>query len=278
MSVPAFVMKIFEPFTTHCPSRSSAVVRALAASEPAPGSVRPKAASLLARCEVGKPLPLLLLGAVEEDRHRPERGVRGHRDRDRRVDPRQLLDGDAYESVSAPAPPYSSGKGMPIRPSSASSATSSYGKRCSRSSSAATGATRCSRELADGRADELVLGREVEVHSAKGGRRARRSAARRTRCRRAGSGSRRASARGTRGRRCRREPTGPRRRTPAGTPPRARRRPGAGRTSSSGRRRRSRRSGGSAGASGTARRGRRSPRLPRRPRRASASSLAKTPA
>ena len=71
----------------------------------------------------------------------------------------------AYESVSAPAPPYSSGIGMPISPSSASSATSSYGKRCSRSSSAATGATRCSRELADGRADELVLGREVEVHA-----------------------------------------------------------------------------------------------------------------
>ena len=47
ISVPAFVMKIFEPFTTHCPSRSSAVVRALAASEPAPGSVRPKAASFL---------------------------------------------------------------------------------------------------------------------------------------------------------------------------------------------------------------------------------------
>src|SRR6266702_4983917 len=50
----------------------------------------------------------------------------------------------AYETVSAPPPPYSSGIVIPISPSSASSATSSYGNRCSRSSSSATGATRCS--------------------------------------------------------------------------------------------------------------------------------------
>ena len=45
MSVPAFVMNIFEPLTSHSPSRSSAVVSVFPASEPAPGSVRPKAAS-----------------------------------------------------------------------------------------------------------------------------------------------------------------------------------------------------------------------------------------
>ena len=45
-SVPAFVMNIFAPFTTQEPSRSSAVVRVAPASEPASGSVRPKAASL----------------------------------------------------------------------------------------------------------------------------------------------------------------------------------------------------------------------------------------
>ena len=50
----------------------------------------------------------------------------------------------AYETVSAPAPPYSSGIGIPINPSSARAATSSYGKRSSRSSSSATGATRVS--------------------------------------------------------------------------------------------------------------------------------------
>ena len=46
MFVPAFVMKIFEPLTIHWPSRNSAVVREAPASEPAPGSVRPNAASL----------------------------------------------------------------------------------------------------------------------------------------------------------------------------------------------------------------------------------------
>ena len=38
-------MKIFEPFTTHEPSRSSARVRVAPASEPASGSVSPNAAS-----------------------------------------------------------------------------------------------------------------------------------------------------------------------------------------------------------------------------------------
>ena len=71
----------------------------------------------------------------------------------------------AYETVSPPAPPYSSGIGRPIRPSSPSSATSSYGKRDSRSSSSATGATFSSRELAHGVADELLLLREIEVHA-----------------------------------------------------------------------------------------------------------------
>jgi hypothetical protein len=45
MSVPALVMKIFEPLTTHLPSRSSARVRVEPASEPAPGSVSANAAS-----------------------------------------------------------------------------------------------------------------------------------------------------------------------------------------------------------------------------------------
>ena len=44
MSVPAFVMKIFEPSITHSPSRSSAFVRVAPASEPASGSVSPNAA------------------------------------------------------------------------------------------------------------------------------------------------------------------------------------------------------------------------------------------
>ena len=53
MSVPAFVMKIFEPLTIHSPSRSSAVVRVAPASEPAPGSVSPNAASFLPEARSG---------------------------------------------------------------------------------------------------------------------------------------------------------------------------------------------------------------------------------
>ena len=45
MSVPAFVMKIFEPSTTHSPFSSRAVVRVAPASEPAFASVSPNAAS-----------------------------------------------------------------------------------------------------------------------------------------------------------------------------------------------------------------------------------------
>ena len=97
-------MKIFEPFTTQLPSRSSAVVRVAPASEPASGSVSANAASLLPGGEIGEPRALLLVGAEEEDRHRPERRVRRDRDRDGRVDARQLLDRDRVgERVAAAA-------------------------------------------------------------------------------------------------------------------------------------------------------------------------------
>ena len=46
----------------------------------------------------------------------------------------------AYETVSMPAPPHSSGTATPIRPSSPSRAISSLGKRCSLSIAAARGA------------------------------------------------------------------------------------------------------------------------------------------
>ncbi len=46
ISVPELVMNCFAPSITHSPSSSRARVRVLPASEPASGSVRPKAASL----------------------------------------------------------------------------------------------------------------------------------------------------------------------------------------------------------------------------------------
>jgi hypothetical protein len=98
MSVPAFVMKIFDPLTTQLPSRSSAVVRAgLRLRQAERGELSPGR-------EVGKPALLLLVGAEEQDRHRPERGVRGDRDRHRRVDPRQLLDGKRIGERVAASP------------------------------------------------------------------------------------------------------------------------------------------------------------------------------
>ena len=94
MSVPAFVMKIFEPSTTHSPSRSSARVRVAPASEPAFGLGEPERGEPLARREPRQPLLLLRLVAEEVDRHRAERRVRRDGDRDGRVDARQLLDRD----------------------------------------------------------------------------------------------------------------------------------------------------------------------------------------
>ena len=94
ISVPALVMNIFEPsidplaVLEACGRPRRAGVRAgVRLGQPEGGELAP------AR-EVGQPLPLLLLGAELVDRQRPERVVRGDRDRDRRVDPRQLLDRD----------------------------------------------------------------------------------------------------------------------------------------------------------------------------------------
>ena len=47
MSVPQLVMNCFAPLTTHTPSRCSARVLVAPASEPASGSVSPKAHSFL---------------------------------------------------------------------------------------------------------------------------------------------------------------------------------------------------------------------------------------
>ena len=142
MSVPALVMKIFEPLTTQEPSRSSARVRVAPASDPAPGSVSPKAASFSPVASCGShsrfcsSLPKRRIGIVPRD---VCAATVIATDESIRVSSSIAI---AYASVSEPAPPYSSGIGMPISPSSARSATSSYGKRALRSSSSATGATR----------------------------------------------------------------------------------------------------------------------------------------
>ena len=94
MSVPAFVMNIFEPLTIHSPSRSSARVRVAPASEPALASVSPKAASFAPDASCGSHSCFCASRPEQVDRHRPERRVRGDGDRDGRVDARQLFDRD----------------------------------------------------------------------------------------------------------------------------------------------------------------------------------------
>ena len=69
IGVPELVMKAFSPSITHSSSPSSAAfVRSPAASLPASGSVRPKAASARAGAQIGEPAQALLLGAEAVDR------------------------------------------------------------------------------------------------------------------------------------------------------------------------------------------------------------------
>jgi hypothetical protein len=154
MSVPAFVMKSFEPLTTQEPSRSSAVVRVAPASEPA------------ACREVGEPLLLLLVRAVEEDRHRPERGVSGDGDRDGRVDPCELLDRDRVRHG------VSSGSSVLLRDGKAhESQLAELRDELVREAAVQIELRRdrsdaLPRERPDRVANQLLLGSEVEVHAA----------------------------------------------------------------------------------------------------------------
>ena len=73
MSVPELVMNCLAPLITHSPFSSFAVVRTLPASDPASGSVSPKAASLLPEHSCGihssfcSGVPQRLIGCVPSD-------------------------------------------------------------------------------------------------------------------------------------------------------------------------------------------------------------------
>ena len=267
MSVPALVMNIFEPLTIQLPSRSSARRAGRAGVGACAGLGQAERGESPSRREPRQPLLLLLLGAEEVDRHRPERGVRGDGDRHGRVDARQLLDRDRVrERVRAGAavllrdrhahqPELGQLRDQLVR--EASLAVELLGDRRDPRL----------RELPHGAADELLLLAELVVHAE-----TRRELGDQphavARCRPARGGSRRGSARGSPGPPCRRAPTARRRRTRAGTPRRARASPDAGSSCSSCRRTPSPHSDGSAGGAGTARRGRRCARRPRRSGRA----------
>ena len=96
----------------------------------------------LAAGERGDPALLLLVGAEQVDRHRAERGVRGERDRDRRVDARELLDRDRVgERVAARAAELL-GERDAHQPELGHLGDELVREPASRSSSSATGATR----------------------------------------------------------------------------------------------------------------------------------------
>ena len=166
MSVPAFVMNIFAPSITHSPPSSFAVVRVAPASEPALGSVRPKAASFLPDARSGSHCALLLLVSEVVDRQRPERVVRRDGDRDRRIDARQLLDRDRVrERVGARA-------AVLLRDRHAHQPElGELGHQLVREAFLAVellgdGRDLLQRELAHRVAQQLVLRFEVEVHAA----------------------------------------------------------------------------------------------------------------
>ena len=103
MSVPALVMNCLAPLMTQSPFSALARVRVLPASEPASGSVRPKAASRSPLAQARQPLLLLLLGAERDDRPGAQRRVRGDRDADARVHARELLDRERVGEVAGAA-------------------------------------------------------------------------------------------------------------------------------------------------------------------------------
>ena len=166
-SVPAFVMNIFEPLTTQVRSR---MLRCRAGGAGVRARVRlgePERGQPAAGGEVREPPFLLLLGAEEVDRHRPERGVGGDGDRDGRVDPRQLLDRDRIGDGVAARAAVALVDRDAHQAEPGHLAHGSTGKRASRSSSSATGATRS-------RANERTVSRisscsEVRSKSTPGG-------------------------------------------------------------------------------------------------------------
>ena len=103
-------MNAFEPFMTHSPSTSLADVLVAPASEPPPGSVSPNP---FASGERREPPLTLLVGPEVPDRHGPEPDGGLERDRQRGVDPGELLDRQAEGEEIAPHPPVFLGKGQP---------------------------------------------------------------------------------------------------------------------------------------------------------------------
>ena len=121
---------------------------------------------LLPGGEVGQPFALLLLGPEEEDRHRPERGVRRDRDRDRRVDSRQLLDRDRVRDRVGAAAAVLLGNRHAHQPELGQLGDEVVGEAVLAVELLGDRGDLLLGEVADRAPDELLLLREVEVHAA----------------------------------------------------------------------------------------------------------------
>ncbi len=168
MSVPALVMNCFAPLITHSPSSSRAVVRTLPASEPASGSVRPKPAERLAAAQPRHPLLLLLLRAERVDRVGAEARVLGERDRDARIDPRELLDDDRVRQVAGVRAAVLLGVGDAHQPELAELRDDLVREPLLAVELLGDGLHLLLREVAHQAADVLLFVGQVELHEARG--------------------------------------------------------------------------------------------------------------
>ena len=164
MSVPELVMNCFAPLITHSPSSSARGRARVAGVRAGLGLGQPEGGEPLAGAQLRQPVPLLLLGAPEVDRHRAERRVRRDRDADRRVDPRELLDRERVRERVAAAAAVLLGERDAHQPELAELRDDLVREALLAVELLGDRRDLLPREVAHGRLDQLLLVAEVEVH------------------------------------------------------------------------------------------------------------------
>ena len=129
------------------------------------GLGQPERREPLAAGERGEPPPLLLLGAEQEERHRAERRVGCDRDRDGRVDSRELLDRDRVTQRIAAGTAELLGERDPHQPELGHLGDELVGEAAFAVELLGDGRDAFDGEGAHGVAEQLLLGREVEIHA-----------------------------------------------------------------------------------------------------------------
>jgi hypothetical protein len=163
MSVPAFVMKIFDPLTV-AQLRARARCAGVRAGA---GLSQAECGQLLSSRELRQPLALLRVGAVVVDRQRAQRVIRGDRDRDRRVDASELFDRDCVRHRVRPGAAVFLRDRHAHQPELTELGHELVGEASLAVDLLGDGRDALLRELAHGGADELVLLVEIEVQVAR---------------------------------------------------------------------------------------------------------------